>query len=284
MEVKNSDGFVYEASLFRRSDVQGVELVSSRCVGVESARHWHEEYAVSFIASGCNRYWTKLGSEIAPENSVKVFNPGEVHANLEVRIPWAQETFYISRDGMRSITNRLFGKPTQPLLSQKILEGGKLVPAISKLANAFAYSKDPLKIDAEFLTTFAALFQRDGIFLSKHLPRRENAAMRKAREFLHDRYDENVRLSEISNHVQLTEFYFVRVFCRTFGMPPHAFQKQIRIHRAKALLRQGMAAGWVAHKVGFSDQSHLNRELKRNIGVTPGVYLHGRGKSGLWQH
>jgi len=56
-------------------------------------------------------------------------------------------------------------------------------------------------------------------------------------------------------------------------MPPHAFQTQVRIARAKNLLREGHSISHVATMTGFVDQSHLTRHFKRLVKLTPGQYL-----------
>ena len=58
-------------------------------------------------------------------------------------------------------------------------------------------------------------------------------------------------------------------------MPPHAFQLQIRLTRAKRLLLQGMPVSAVATETGFFDLSHFTRHFKRHVGVTPGSYVTG---------
>jgi AraC-like DNA-binding protein len=55
-------------------------------------------------------------------------------------------------------------------------------------------------------------------------------------------------------------------------MPPHAFQTQVRVSRAKTLLLEGWSISQVASQTGFADQSHLTRHFKRLVGVTPGRY------------
>jgi AraC-like DNA-binding protein len=57
------------------------------------------------------------------------------------------------------------------------------------------------------------------------------------------------------------------------GMPPHAFQTQLRITRAKEMLRRGWPISRVALEAGFADQSHLTRHFKRLLQVTPGQYI-----------
>lgn len=38
------------------------------------------------------------------------------------------------------------------------------------------------------------------------------------------------------------------------------------------LSRQGTPAGEVAHRLGFADQSHLNRHFRAAYGISPGRY------------
>jgi AraC-like DNA-binding protein len=77
--------------------------------------------------------------------------------------------------------------------------------------------------------------------------------------------------------VQLSPFHLLRVFRAAVGLPPHAYQIQLRVARAKELLRAGMPIAAVAVEVGFVDQSHLTRHFKRLVGVPPGRYRVRRG-------
>ena len=58
-------------------------------------------------------------------------------------------------------------------------------------------------------------------------------------------------------------------------MPPHAYQIQLRILRAKQLLAEGVRPSEVASLAGFCDQSLLNRHFRRIAGTTPGRYARG---------
>jgi AraC-like DNA-binding protein len=64
-----------------------------------------------------------------------------------------------------------------------------------------------------------------------------------------------------------------RVFAREVGMPPHSFQTQVRVARAKRLIRAGQSLAGVAAATGFADQSHFIRQFKRLMKITPGEYL-----------
>jgi AraC-like DNA-binding protein len=70
----------------------------------------------------------------------------------------------------------------------------------------------------------------------------------------------------------LSRFELIRRFRADTGMTPHAFQVNLRIARARALLAAGVTPAAVAADCGFADQSHLTRTFKRAVGVSPGRY------------
>jgi AraC family transcriptional regulator len=92
-------------------------------------------------------------------------------------------------------------------------------------------------------------------------------------EFMQSNLERNVGLSELSGLVGLTPRYFCEVFRRTMGRPPHQYQIEQRIERAKSLLvRRAATVSEIALMVGFSSQSHLNVCFRRIVGVTPARY------------
>jgi AraC-like DNA-binding protein len=60
-----------------------------------------------------------------------------------------------------------------------------------------------------------------------------------------------------------------RHFLRTTGLTRIAVSQIERARRATTLLQQGVSISGTVHELGYVDQSHLNRALKRFIGLTP---------------
>jgi transcriptional regulator GlxA family with amidase domain len=92
------------------------------------------------------------------------------------------------------------------------------------------------------------------------------------REYLDAHYAENIDLGDLARIVNLSAFHLNRVFRTEVGLPPHAYQTQLRVTRGKSLLAQGVAIHTVAVDVGFFDQSHFTNHFTRLLGFTPGTY------------
>jgi AraC-like DNA-binding protein len=101
----------------------------------------------------------------------------------------------------------------------------------------------------------------------------------RARDYLEAHFSENVSLALLSRVAGLSSFHLNRAFRIAYGLPPHAFQTQLRITRARKLLREGWSPSAAASEAGFADQSHLHRHFKRVVGVTPAVFRAGGRKN-----
>lgn len=106
----------------------------------------------------------------------------------------------------------------------------------------------------------------------RHRPRGGLAPwqIRKATDYLQAHLAEDVSLADLSALVDLSPFHFARAFKRSLGVPPHAWQSDLRIERAKELLRRtDMRMSDVASAIGYGDQSHFAKVFRREVGVSP---------------
>ena len=82
-----------------------------------------------------------------------------------------------------------------------------------------------------------------------------------------------VSVATMSEKVHISSYHMIRKFTAENGITPHQFQMQCRVRKAQALLKQGYKVVDVAHKVGFCDQSHLDRVFKKQVGISPNQFV-----------
>lgn len=96
---------------------------------------------------------------------------------------------------------------------------------------------------------------------------------RTAKELMVEHLDGDLGLREIADACGLSERHFSRAFKRSEGVTPHRWLLQMRVERAKDLMKDGrLSLAEVGLACGFSDQSHFSRTFQRSTGCTPGQW------------
>ncbi|MGJ3248234.1 MAG: helix-turn-helix transcriptional regulator [Elainellaceae cyanobacterium] len=97
--------------------------------------------------------------------------------------------------------------------------------------------------------------------------------LRQVTDYIHEYLDRDLRLTELANVVQLSSYYFARLFKQSTGISPHQYHIRCRVNQAKQLLIAGeLSIADVAYAVGFASQGHLNYHFKRWVGITPKAF------------
>jgi AraC-like DNA-binding protein len=94
-------------------------------------------------------------------------------------------------------------------------------------------------------------------------------AVKRAREYIDANLTSNPSLPEIAGMAGMSPFHLLREFKRVIGLAPHAYLVQRRAGHAKSLLLAGRPLRSIAIDIGYADQSHLSREIRRFYGVPP---------------
>jgi len=79
-------------------------------------------------------------------------------------------------------------------------------------------------------------------------------------------------ISELALECGASRFQLIRAFKKAYGLTPEDFRRQLRVQRARNLLMQPLSLADIAVTAGFADQSHMTREFRRLIGLTPHTY------------
>jgi AraC family transcriptional regulator len=84
--------------------------------------------------------------------------------------------------------------------------------------------------------------------------------------------DEPLDVATLAAMCGRSQYHFSRVFSRTVGVSPYRYVLHLRVKHAFDLIREGsLPLAEIAYSVGFADQSHLTRWVRRAYGVTPAM-------------
>jgi AraC family transcriptional regulator len=94
--------------------------------------------------------------------------------------------------------------------------------------------------------------------------------MRTVTSYIEEHLGEQISLVTLARLTRLSQFHFCRAFKRSFGNPPHQYQLQRRIQRAKALLsdRKNSVTD-VGLALGYSQTSSFTVAFRKIIGRAP---------------
>ncbi|HEX8832024.1 MAG TPA: helix-turn-helix transcriptional regulator, partial [Longimicrobium sp.] len=77
-------------------------------------------------------------------------------------------------------------------------------------------------------------------------------------------------VGEIARSLGLHPTYLTRRFRAEYGCSVTQYRRRVRLlSAAQALASPAMSLARAAYQQGFADQSHLCREVRRELGVTP---------------
>ena len=262
--------------VWRPHGLAELELRKGFSVARPVPRHWHEEYQLCLIQSGSGELKYRGDNLTTPPASLFIVFPGEVHSNRAFDdVGCSYRTLFINLETMRrAARDAEWSGPELPYFPRAVMFDQDILTLYLDLHREFERPCAMLEQQSLLLNFLAMLVAR---FAENRPAMRplgdESRSMMRARDYLAQHYAENVSLEDLARVANLSPFHFNRVFSRQFGMPPHAFQTQLRVASAKALLREGWTIAQAASQSGFVDQSHLTRHFKRLVAVTPGQYI-----------
>jgi AraC-like DNA-binding protein len=263
-----------EMRVWRVPALAGLELTRATYVSHSFERHAHETLAVGVIDSGGGAFWCEGATHQAPTDSVVLIAAGDVHTGGVLRTDAAlrYRMFYPSLELARRFMRDAPSTPS-PRFPDHTCFAPRLARRLRAVHDALQHPQAGLAEESAFLQLLETVLVRYGNWTPAAVGRPSDARLaQRLREFLHAHLEERISLEQLAGVAQRHPQYLNRVFSRSVGLPPHAYLNQIRVERARELLRRGLAPAEVAALTGFADQSHLNRVFKRQVGTTPGRY------------
>ncbi len=261
-----------------------VELMRSSYRAQAFPKHTHEFFTIGLVLRGAGRLWYRGAERVTNRGEVVVIPPGEVHTGSVA--PGADVLEYVAAhvpaDVMAECADDGDGGGCPPDLDAPVFHDEVVAAHLRRLEGAMASDASARDAADEALTAAIGLLveRHTRTSCSPTAARRlgdgegEPRLVQIAREALDDCYGDNAQtsLAALALRAGVSPFHLVRVFTRVVGLSPHQYLVQTRIRRATELLARGVPCSFVAATTGFADQSHLTRQFKRYLGITPASY------------
>lgn len=262
--------------IWRSQYVPSIELVHGVSKSHSLPRHFHEELELGIRQGDGWQFNYRGAMHSVPPNTLVVTQPGEVHhADSRSDQDCTFRGLRIDVELLQQVAIEVAGRKTAlPFFSIPLVHDRNLNTQIIQVHQALEKSSSQLEQQTWVMDWLAKLILRRAdnppclVKLGE-----ERQPVERVRAYLEDHYNQEISLDKLAQVANLSSFHLNRSFSKTFGMPPHAYQIQVRILRAKRLLRKEGSIEQVAIKTGFASQSHFGSHFKRLVCVTPRQYI-----------
>lgn len=244
--------------------------------------HIHNEIELLYIFSG--HFGTRLadGSEyIAKPGDVVCINSNVAHATFAAStgnmkyglIQFKADTFKKSNhiiDGYLSIISKTKGKQIEIFTDSEINRYCDFL---------FSHANDEDPFGMLYLTSgiygiMAVLYKNRFIIDElEGIDRKKAKKLTDALEYISKNYSDDISLSDVCGTVQMSNYYFCRLFKNTLNMGFTDYLNSVRIHHAEEMLSEtDKSILEVALENGFSSVSYFNRVFKSAKNCSPSEY------------
>jgi AraC-like DNA-binding protein len=262
--------------IWRSPYLQSIELVYGVSKSYSLPRHFHEELELGIRQGDGWHFHYRGAMHSVPSNTLVVTQPGEAHhADCTSDQDCTFRGLKVGIDLLRQVAIEVAGCDTKlPLFPIPLVHDRDFNTKFIRVHQAIERSTSGLEQQTLTLDLLAQLILR----YAENPPHLDKLGLEiqpvhRVRDYLEEHADQEISLEQLAQIANLSPFHLNRSFSKTFGMPPHAYQIQMRIIQAKRLLRKEHSIKSVAIKTGFVSQSHFGSHFKRLVCVTPKQYI-----------
>jgi AraC-like DNA-binding protein len=267
-----------QVRFWRDPDLPGVEVRRSSYNEEAFRTHVHDAFSIGFIEQGRTTFDLEGTPHTATTGRIVFIGPHLAHAcNPDPDSNMAYTMFYVDPPWLLAVARELFGPDARPpRFPDPVVEDPRLADRLRTLQEAMAGDAGRLERETLLVQALAEAISRHGepgpAPGREPVPGAARDAVRAVRGYLADHLAEKVSLDQLAEAAAMSRYHLLRVFQAATGLPPHAYQNQLRVDLGKRLLAQGMPVSRAALETGFTDQSHFTRVFRRYTGATPGQY------------
>lgn len=259
------------ASLTSLQGVPGVDVFRASFFSHRFGPHTHDTWGIGACSRGGQDMAARPGShQIVTEGELSAIPPGEVHAGRAVGDRGCSYGMIYLPDALLKQHAEHLGMRHAEFGMKAVADAVLARHLLSFIEFAMKTGASDLSVQSRWCTLLDRLLLRYAMtdLREARLPVK-HPGLSRAMAYIDEHWNLALSLDGVASEAGMSPSYFCRQFTRAFGLPPHRYQVVVRIARARQLLADGEPIALVATATGFADQSHLGRQLKSCLGVTP---------------
>jgi len=151
--------------------------------------------------------------------------------------------------------------------------------AVYRFRSRSSYLSDVLNLkDLDSIRNWFVTKIADALYTAK-TQKSENSdnIVDRAKRYIEEKYAaKDMSLDEVSRIVEVSPYYFSKIFKEETGENFIEYLTRVRIDKAKELLNLStLSMKEICQEVGYADPNYFSRAFKKNVGVTPTEYKEG---------
>ncbi|GLR06755.1 helix-turn-helix transcriptional regulator [Vibrio hyugaensis] len=96
--------------------------------------------------------------------------------------------------------------------------------------------------------------------------------IRQSKAFMEKHHSENIELNDLAKAAFMSRFHYVRIFKQMYGITPRSYLRDMRISKAKALLREGRSITDTCFAVGYESLTTFSSVFRKCTGYSPKAF------------
>jgi AraC-like DNA-binding protein len=104
------------------------------------------------------------------------------------------------------------------------------------------------------------------------LPAHHYAHVRQSKVFMEKYHGDKIQLDKIAAAAFMSRFHYIRIFQQVYGRTPRQYLRDLRVEKAKDLLKKGYSITQVCFDVGYDSLPTFSKVFKRGTGYSPKAY------------
>jgi AraC family transcriptional regulator len=253
--------------------------VGGQCDYAVTPAHTHPSY--SFVVSFDDLCQVKIDDRIVRSRpgTFSAFSPGVPHQELPLTTPARYVAVMIRRAYFEKHL-AVYGRAIPPLRCATFDSTPRLLAALREFMSEFEERAPGYETLLEATgQKITHLVIRQILAVQKHDDKVDfRMAANDAVEFMHTNIHEKLTLTDLARISRLSPSQFARVFKQELGMAPIEYLQEMRLLRARRLLRDtDRTITEIALGSGFNSSSYFSRCFQNRFGASPSAFRKSLG-------